>query len=457
VSIRDTTTYEELIHMSEVPALAVCWALEAKLFAGEDDVGVSNVLSHMVNSNYRERYYGDNMLTIQLDTVAYKKATENNNNLTVELTKAQVSADGLIRTEVRKPTRRYKAFMTESPNIGILALNDSDNDTGGTLGQLGNLVTVTLQLIEPVVRDLRFAETGGIFKNVTLEQVLKITLGYELPEVAIKTLLEDESYTGIRGVDVIPPDNQRVYKHVIIPNGTRLVNIPKILQETYGIYATELGWHIEKQRCFVYPLLRNVDYGKRHNMLTILNVPVDEIPIMERTFMVRENQVYVFATGDTAHYDNVERVQNNAGNGIRFSRATDLVDYMEETSLNKSTWNSSKTVKALVLDNRPDSKNNVRFVKDRITDNPYKYLSGISNGLGTTVKVKWSYSDPSLLYPGMQTKLLYKSGGIVEALDGILVGLQQITAPSSDSILNNQYIIHCELTIHLKRITEISI
>lgn len=455
MSIRDTTTYEELIRMTEVPAMAVSWAFEAKILVDGESVGVSNVL-HVNNiGNYGERYYGDHLLTVQVDPLAYKAMNNNPNKIKVELVRAQMSVDGLEYTEVKRFTLKYNAFLTDAKNSSILSKNGWNTVNGDNVEQLSNLIPVTLHLIEPIVAEMRFAETGGVFKNVTLEEVLKIVLGYGLGPEPIKPLLEDLTYTGIRGVDVIPPDNQRRYKHIVIPVGSRLVNIPKYLQETYGIYNTGLGWHIEKQRCFVYPLLRNVDYDKRHKVLTILNVPTKEIPVMERTFMLRDSQVYVFSTGETKHYDRVEHVQNNIGNGIRFSRASDLVDFMEDTTVNKSIWDVNKTVKAMLVDKRPDEKQNVRFVDNRITDNPYKYLSKLSSGLGTTVEINWDYADPLLLYPGMQVKLLYMDEGEVKSLDGVLIGVSSVAAPPNDSMLNRQFIYHCTLTIHLKRLTEI--
>lgn len=451
MSINDTTTYAELMEQINTPALAVSWGYEIKLKVAGEDVGVINMLSHNMIGRYHERYYGDNFLTIQVDPLAYQKIVVATNKLQVEIVKALMSVDGRVYSEVKRHVERFNAYLTEAPNPSVVAKHGKGKNLPKNVEQIQDFITITLHLVEPVVADMRYAETGGVFKDVTLEDVLKVVLGFELKPTPNRRLLEDIGYTGIRGVDVIPPDNAKLYKHIVIPNGSRLVNIPKFLQDVYGIYSSGLGWHIEKQRCFVYPLLRNIDYGKRHRMLTVLNVPPDEIPIMENTFIVRENQIYVFSTGDTQHINDMERVQSNLGNGVRFSRAGDLIDHMEKTTVNKSIWDVSKSVGTLLIDERPDEKNNIRFVKNRFTANPFKYVSNICSGLGTIAVFNWDYADPLLLYPGMQAKLLYKDDGKIVGLDGTLMGVETVAAPPVDSAVNRQVIFTCRLTLYLKR------
>jgi hypothetical protein len=106
----------------------------------------------------------------------------------------------------------------------------------------------------------------------------------------------------------------------------------------------------------------------------------------------------------------------------------------------------------MLLSERPNGKNNIRFVKDRFTDNPYKDTSALTMGLGTRIRVNWDNSDPSLLYPGMQVKFLYKDAGLIKEMKGVLIGLEVITSPSTGSILDNHYITQSVLTLQINKV-----
>ena len=457
MSVLTTTTFDELLVLNEYPVLSVHWKIEAHLLVDGEKRSVANVLAYYKIADYEKRYYSDIFITIEVDPLVHRDILNNTNKLQITLTKAQQSADGLINKEVRRISQLFNAHLTDATNVNLIAHSGSGRLKGDAAEQSSGLRTLTFNLIEPIVAEMRFAETGGIFRETTIKKLLKITLGYGLAPVPNEELWGDPTYTGIRGVDVIEPDNERVYKHLVIPNGTRLMQIPKYLQEEYGIYSSGMGWHIEDGRCYIYPLLKNTEYAKRHKVLTILNVPTDEIPTMERTFILRGKEIYVFSTGETEHEDLTDRIQNNLGNGMRFTPASDVLDRMSETSENITHVDVKKNVRSYLVDKRPDEKENVRFVPGRFTDNPYVGLSKLTEGLGTRIKVNWDNSDPSLLYPGMQVKYLYKDAGEVKELKGVLVGLETITAPATDSILDNHFITKCVMVIQLSRITAVEL
>lgn len=456
MSISKTTTLAELQQLNEYPVLAVNWKIEAALQIDGVKYGIANVLSFHKMSNYETRYYADIYITIHVDALVHKAIYNNVNKIIISITKAQQSADGLVNKEVRRISQPFKAFLTDASNVDMLGLPGSGKYKNPSNEQaLGGLRTVSFNLIEPVVADMRLVEVGGIYRDVTVESVLRVLLGYKLTETPNESLWRDKAFVGIKGVDVIETNNPRVYDHIVVPNGTRLINLPKYLQETYGIYSTGLGWHIESGRCYLYPLLNHKEYTKRHRVLTILNIPKDEIPIMEKTFILREREIYVFATGNVEHIDRSETVQNNLGNGIRFSLASSLLDTLSETSENITTFEVDKNVRSYIVDERPDTKNNVRFVPGKFTDNPYKAVSKLSQGLGSRIVVNWDFADASLLYPGMQAKYLYKSGDKILEADGVLLGLHAITAPHSDSVLDNHFITHCVMELQLGKDTAV--
>lgn len=457
MSIQTTTTYKDMLELMQRPAQPVFWRLTTKLFANGLELLVSNTLNMVSIADYESRYYADIFITISVDPVVKRRVLENLQTLEVEVVRQQQSVEGDDVPGVYKQGQRFNAYVTDPTNPALMGLGGIQGGQGDSVEQISQLENITLQLVEPVVAEYRALETGGIFGQsgtVDLQQVLRYTMGLTIPKNASKGLLESGQYLGIRGVDVVKPDNTRKYDHIVIPSFTRLTSVPKYLQENYGIYASGLGWHIERSRCFVYPLMDYTQYQKRHKVLTVLNVPVNEAPTMERTFFEKGKEIFVFATGDVGHVDESENVQQNVGNGIRYSLAGNLLDDMCEVKDNKVNFKQSDNVKGLVIDERPRKDNVVRRAELGFTDNPYRETSRLALGIGTRLSLRWDNSNKDLLYPGMPVKVLYKSDGKVKSLLGVLVGTVNQTTVSTDSILDNRFTGTTLLNVHVQRVKE---
>lgn len=453
MSIRTSTTYAEMLDLMSRPGHSVYWKLEAHLLIDGTEVFLANVVSQNYISYFDTRYYGDNFIVLEVDTIVHKLILANSNNLQIELVKAQQSPDGLINTEVYRYSQIFNAHLSDTTNPGLMGTAGINESNGDQIDQASVLVNLSFQLVEPIIAEFRTSELGGIFKGVDVERLLRYALGYKIPDTATKRMLGDPRYTGIRGVDVVKPSNTRLYQHILIPNNTRLTDIPAFIQKQYGVYSSGIGWHIERGRCFIYPLYDYTQYEKQDNVITILNVPVNEAPTMERTFIVRENQLFIFATGNTAHMDESEMIQQNVGTGIRYSQAGDLIDGMADVSNNRVSFIRDKNVKAVKVDDRPiTNNNNIRTVTDGFTDNPFKDTARHAESLGTKLSLQWDNANRALLRPGHPVKVLYKDGGEIRSLLGILNGIESITKTHTRAKLDNHYITTCLLHLFVKRV-----
>lgn len=457
MSVNKPLTYEELLELAQTPPRRVFWQLEATVFVDGNPTKNLRVVSQNIQGNFNTRYYPDHFVTLMIDPVLYRYMLKNVNKIEIELVKAEQSGNGLVNTEVERRVQRYKAYMTKNVHPAMVQAIGRDSRKTDGVEQLSNMVEITFHLIEPVIADMRMEEVGGIFKDVTLEELLKVLLGYKLNPANDPTLYTDPLYVQLRGVDVIPPDNQHRYEHIKIPNGTRLTHVPRYLQDTYGIYSSGLGWHIYRGWCFIYPLLNYTGFQARKKTLTILNVPEDEIPTMERTFLNRSDQLYVFATGDKLHTDITERIQLNQGHGLRHSRASDLVDKFRDIDANRVYFDQKEKVKGYLLDERPDAKANVRFVENHFTDNPFPDVSKLTNSLGTEYQMQWDNAAPELLYPGMQTKVLYKDEDRIKELYGTIAHIEVVNRPTTDQLTDRHFISRVVMTMFITRQTEVKI
>ncbi len=428
MSVTDSTIYSDLLQLAKSPGNAVVWSYDITVKV--NGVAIKETESQEINAFYdfKTRYYSDMFLFIQVTVSDYQTLMANPQSITVEIVRTLTNPNTGVPGDVKQHYGTYLGYITDPEDTEIMALRHSGKDERA--GD-SSYMEIILNLIEPYIADYRLADIGGVYKNTTVENLLRCVMGYGLGTSANRVLLESPGYIGLKGVDVVTPDNQRVYQHIVIPNGTRIIHVPKYLQDHYGIYTGGLGWHIFNKICYIYPLLKNTEYAKRHKVLTIVNIPTDEIPTLEKTYTHKDDQLYIFSTGESKYVSVSEKVQLNIGNGFRFTRASDLIDLMEETTMNRSVWDAKLTVKTLLIHARPDERQNIRFVDGRITDNPYKHVSKLVAGLGGFLTVSWTSADPALLYPGMQTKIVYKARGRVQSRMGTLTSVRATTSTGS--------------------------
>ena len=435
MSIRDETTYEELLALLNEPAKDVNKTPTVRIYVGEDTLPILNFIQETIYHDFESMFSGDHHITVQVSPSVHKHLVTNQNNIRVELIKTQSTIQGTPAEAGMSVGRYHNAVMLNAVNPALMAQANTVADANAQ--EIGAMVDVTFQLMDEYVSDYRLTEVGGILHSATVSDALRYYLG---------------DHPSILGVDVVQPNNDRVYDHIVIPVGTRLTKLPRYLQNNYGIYSSGLGWHLRNERCYTYPLLNHTDFDKKKNTLTILTIPESEIPSMDRTYLVRAGQLFVFSTGEVKHVDAAETVGHNIGTGIRFSRASDLMDRMVNTTSNVSTMSVEENTHVFSFNERPDGKKNIRFTDGRFTDNPWKDMSAIAKGLITGMVLNWDNADPDLLYPGMQVKVMYKDKGTIESVQGVLTSLKVVTRPRTRAITDNNYTTTCVLGVNVKRL-----
>ena len=65
--------------------------------------------------------------------------------------------------------------------------------------------------------------------------------------------------------------------------------------------------------------------------------------------------------------------------------------------------------------------------------------SALAARRGSRIQVIWENSDPSLIVPGMQTKLLYYKDGEVKELKCVVIGMQTALIWTGKGIVQGRY------------------
>ena len=295
---------------------------------------------------------------------------------------------------------------------------------------------------------------GGILKNVTMEEALVTLMGYGLNGEQGTEALKRPEYRGLRGVDVVPPSNTKRYKQIVIPVGTRIVDLPNYLQSRYGVYSTGIGRFLQNGRWYIFPIKDFNLFTKRSRTLTIANLPEAEVPAIDKTYMMRGDKLYVAATGQVIINDESEEMFHRVANGLRYFPSSNLLDDMSTPKDNTLTTRLSETLKEFTISERRDGLNQAYFVSGLYTDNPFRMVSEASGILGRFFDVTWFKSDHSLLYPGMPVKLLFVKGGVLRELSGVLVGSQVSVSQVEAGIGSRQYMGTTTLRIFAKLVED---
>lgn len=93
----------------------------------------------------------------------------------------------------------------------------------------------------------------------------------------IKEAIERSKEVKIEGkpldlnIDIVKPNNDYVYDHVVVETGVKILDLPSYIQnKDYGIYNGNIGTYIQRYKdkltIFVYPLFDKDRFNKEPNV-----------------------------------------------------------------------------------------------------------------------------------------------------------------------------------------------
>jgi len=305
-----------------------------------------------------------------------------------------------------------------------------------------------VQLIDLAVEQLMLMTVGGIYRKTTPAAVLRS----ELTRNSHSLVGLDES-NRVVGVDMYPvpvPKDAKaatVRQHIVIPHGTRLVNLADHIQEKEGgVYDTGIGVYYRKRNWYVYPPYDVTRFQKASRTLTVLMIKSAELPAVDNTYRVDGGAVTIIANGSVQHLDPVDHQAMQVGNGVRFAKAQSLFDgFTDGTS--SGVADTTKVMAGFITQPRDSTLNNVPFSKNRITDNAANELSKLASRQGQRVQLNWSRADASLILPYMPVRLLYETAGLLYEFTGTVLNTQSQVHPDQPGMTNSRYYQDCSLTL----------
>jgi len=429
-----SSLYREVSAILNSSTKPVHFTWKADVHVGDETYGVLKVLSVDLVQDY-ENDFGDTIvLTASIPAGTYaKRIYPHQSNMDITLYRIPIGeTSDTPNPEATPQSERYTATLIDKGNP-LLEGNAPGMLSEETLN-LTSIVEVQFQLVNKALEQLRMITVGGIFRGNTNEEVIKCLLTGE------SQALKVEGARLPQGVDMVPASNQQKRDHVIIPQGTRLVDLPMYLHKNCGgVYNAGMGYYLQGDFWYVYPCYDVTRFNKSQRKLTVINVPPNKLPYVERTFRQDGNNLVVLATGEVRFRDDTDSRQLNEGNAIRFADANKIMDGFGDTKNNKTVLSRGANASEFMSTPRPNGNNNARLAPEQISANPFVQYSLLARRQGSLLSFAWENSRPEAIFPGMVTRVLYLQEGELRELDGVVLKVHHYAALRGNGLTATRY------------------
>ncbi len=341
----------------------------------------------------------------------------------------------------------------QTQTLSALLLNQQDlakeaqaAATSTAVANLNRVLEIDLQLTDQVLQQARLTGVGGRFRDTTTPEVLQYVMANTL------AMLKNDEASEPIGLDMVESANKDVQSAIVVMDDVKLPDLGDFLHaRVSGIYSAGFASYLQRNNWYIYPPFDVTRFEKAQHTLTIVNIPKNRIPSVERTYRTTGNQVVIIGTGDSRHSDLSDKSQLNDGNGVRFAQAGQFMGDLLQVKDNKALALRVDNTSEFVSSDRPEKMNNVRMSSRRVTSNTFYEMSKLAATQGSYVQVEWQNSNVDLLYPGMPVRFFYHEDGEVNQIDGVLVGVHEFSESPTPYLTYRRHIINAALTVFLQR------
>ena len=328
--------------------------------------------------------------------------------------------------EQLKESTMYRAYLRDEIPRNIQSSASPILDTEEASNRAG-IVNVSFSINLIVVEYFDNITIGTVIRPAPPFTILKTMMNLYLNAI---NLTEDDR---IKSLSMYEASNFESRIQTPIPQNTRLVELPDLLQTKYGgIYSTGLGFYLHNRDLFFWPMydLKREKYNQKY--LHVVMGASTHASILDKTYLVEGNVVSIIATTPVNVRDDSRGQLNNGGDSVRYldarkalnaaGKAVDNVFISERASTN-TELTAAKTRQPVSI---------VRASKSRVTSNVYFELSKIAKRSVVHMSVTWKFSNHDLIIPGMLAKILYSRDGEVFETTGTVASIttvNQITKP----------------------------
>lgn len=370
---------------------------------------------------------------------------------------AKGNLEFILKTELLNPTSYDKSdaagsVTVETFNVSIdpkaRPFMSEDNNTENLSREVQNLldfVEVDIQLKPKLLDDISKVSVGGNFTNKTNADIVKNLITMYCGQ------LEVDDDNKLLGVNMHPSAATDVQKQIVIDHGVMLSDLADYVQtKCGGIFPTGMAQFVHERIWYVYPPYDTAGFDDAKEKLIIISVPAKRFPQVEKTYLTQNGITTILSTGNKRITSDKGQIQDNAGNGVMFADANQIVQGFTKGGNNTALARRSQNNSEFVGEQAPNGKNNVRLSPEGITGNPYLATSRLARGQGHFYTVEWENANPEVIKPGLNVKIMFIDQGEVKQVSGVLLKAHIQTKMNGKGLMANGYRSFVAMVIFVK-------
>lgn len=404
---------------------------------------VDRVDSFEIVRDYQIGFIDNFIIKCQLTRRMYNEIVwPSRNNIKVRLTATQVTEQqhGKVLIGAIKEYREYKGLILNPVEMTQSTEDASTIFDNGRAGDEKILMDLQVQVIPIFAEELYKMTYGGIFttepwrllRNMLQEAMWMVSK--EMPD----------------GVDFIEPDVNSKILEILIPHGTRVIDLPRYIQKNwYGIYRDGIGSYIADRHWFIYPLYRIGRWDKEKHKITMSILPQAFMIKNLRSYHVNVGEVNIICSADTGQFDEVVSNSYNYGDGYTVFDGEKLAQDAVEWGGGIVKVDGRKARKEIVKYPDQGKKNYLPMADQHVVESDIDVKTNISARQGIVIKCTWEHSHPFLLHPGMPVKVVFFKAAVKYTVEGnILSEAVSVSLESGPSIRRHfsttVFAVHCD-------------
>lgn len=276
----------------------------------------------------------------------------------------------------------------------------------------GRMISMSVQLIEKDLYDLRKKQINALLKDCTVLDVIYYVL----------------NALGIKNISMIPPHNKQRRKSFLIPPMHDLTTIFEYIQENFGIYSKGVAHYYTGGVFYIYPPYETKpDKSIKPEVTHIYNVPSSKYLGMKG---------YHYKDGDVMHLVNNVDVQSvdmaTKGAEIfgtyRVTTRTDMaLDIGRTTNGAKGTFSDKNILGCGLAANRSMSAQSQGAFYESSTNNAYVLASQMAEYECTILSSGWLMSEPFTFIPGERVHYHFDKDSQYQTTEGVVESVRSTT------------------------------
>ena len=310
------------------------------------------------------------------------------------------------------------------------------------LANLTKFTKVDIDLHEKIIEEVKNISVGTVLYSSTPASAISTLL----PKLSSDIKLDNQNVTV--SFDMQPPHNTQAQAQIVIPP-MKLTDLGDYMQsEGGGVYNHDIAVYLKKGSWYVWSVFDPSEQDYVDKTITFILAPKDRYPGIERTYRTTTRQTLVMVTGDRKHLDHSQVDRQNVGTGIRFTNPGKLLDDFVKMDGDKPTINRSSNTTEVLYDPNPTGKNNVRDIV--ATNNIYEELSKVAPQRGSYLNLMWENSNPDLIRPDMNVRVMVMEGGTTNYYNGRILGVHTYIQNVGEGVLSNRFGTASNITLFME-------